>query len=67
MSNIIDTLQNVNVIENGGDVVSDDYRIKISPTGNFKNIKDIENNYNNRFKWKMTIYLKENSNCGKNI
>lgn len=59
MSNIIETLQNVNVIENGGDVVSDDYRIKISPTGNFKNIKDIENTIITDSNGQNAIYLKE--------
>lgn len=59
IDNIINTISKSNVIINAGDIVVEENRVKINPTGNFNNIEDINNIIITSPDKKESIYLKE--------
>ncbi|MGL6023852.1 MAG: efflux RND transporter permease subunit, partial [Cetobacterium sp.] len=62
LDNVISTLSNLNIIIKGGDLVVDNDRLKLNPTGNFENIEDIKNTVITSSDGKSSIYLKEIAN-----
>lgn len=65
LDSIISSLNKANVIVKSGDLVVDESRLKINPTGNFKNINDIKNIVISSKDGKENIYLKEIANVHK--
>ncbi|MGL5581527.1 MAG: efflux RND transporter permease subunit, partial [Cetobacterium sp.] len=62
LENILSTLSNLNVIIKGGDLVIDNDRLKLNPSGNFENLEDIKNTVITSSDGKSNIYLKEIAN-----
>lgn len=65
LDNILNTLNSLNVIIKGGDLVVNQNRLKITPSGNFKSIDDISNTIITSPDGKSSIYLKEVANIYK--
>ncbi|MEG0069710.1 efflux RND transporter permease subunit [Cetobacterium sp.] len=65
LDNILNTLSSLNVIIKGGDIVIEENRLKITPSGNFKNIDDISNTIITSPDGKSSVYLKEVANIYK--
>ncbi len=65
LDNIISVLNNSNVIVKGGDLVVEESRLKINPTGNFQNLDDIKNVVITSNDGKESVYLKEVANVYK--
>lgn len=62
LENILSTLSNLNIIIKGGDLVVDNDRLKLNPSGNFENLEDIKNTVITSSDGKSNIYLKEIAN-----
>ncbi|MHA4990335.1 efflux RND transporter permease subunit [Cetobacterium somerae] len=65
LENIINTLNSSNVIIKGGNIVIDQNRLKVTPSGNFKNIEDIKNTIITSPNGDSSIYLSEVANIYK--
>lgn len=65
LENIINTLNSSNVIIKGGNIVIDQNRLKVTPSGNFKNIDDIKNTIITSPNGDSSIYLSEVANVYK--
>lgn len=65
LENIINTLNSSNVIIKGGDIVIDENRLKVSPSGNFQNIEDIKDTIITSPNGEASIYLSEVANIYK--
>lgn len=65
LQTILTTLNNSNIIIKGGDIVINEDRLKINPTGNFESIEDIKNTVITSNDGKESIYLKEIANIYK--
>ncbi|MGL5278529.1 MAG: efflux RND transporter permease subunit [Cetobacterium sp.] len=65
LENIINTLNSSNVIIKGGNIVVDKNRLKVTPSGNFKNIEDIKDTIITSPNGDSSIYLSEVANIYK--
>ena len=65
LENIINTLNSSNVIIKGGSIVIDQNRLKVTPSGNFKNIEDIKDTIITSPNGDSSIYLSEVANIYK--
>lgn len=65
LENIINTLNSSNVIIKGGNIVIDQNRLKVTPSGNFKNIEDIKDTIITSPNGDSSIYLSEVANIYK--
>ena len=65
LENIINTLNSSNVIIKGGDIVVDQNRLKVTPSGNFKSIEDIKDTIITSPNGDSSIYLSEVANIYK--
>jgi len=65
LENIINTLNHSNVIIKGGNIVIDQNRLKVTPSGNFKNIEDIKNTIITSQNGDSSVYLSEIANIYK--
>lgn len=65
LGQIINTINSSNVIIKGGDIVIDENRLKLTPTGNFSTIEDIGNIIITSPDGKSSIYLREIANIYK--
>ncbi|MCQ9627071.1 efflux RND transporter permease subunit [Cetobacterium somerae] len=65
LQNIINTLNSSNVIIKGGNIVIDENRLKVTPSGNFKSIEDIKDTIITSPNGDSSIYLSEVANIYK--
>ncbi|MGL5507626.1 MAG: efflux RND transporter permease subunit, partial [Paraclostridium sp.] len=65
LENITSTLNSSNVIIKGGDIVIDQNRLRVTPSGNFKSIDDIKDTIITSPDGKSSIYLSEVANIYK--
>ncbi|MGL4628240.1 MAG: efflux RND transporter permease subunit, partial [Cetobacterium sp.] len=65
LENIINTLNSSNVIIKGGNIVVDENRLKVTPSGNFKSIDDIKDTIITSPNGDSSIYLSEVANIYK--
>lgn len=65
LENIINTLNSSNVIIKGGNIVIDQNRLKVTPSGNFKDIDDIKDTIITSPDGNSSIYLSEVANIYK--
>ena len=65
LENIINTLNSSNVIIKGGNIVIDENRLKVTPSGNFKSIEDIKDTIITSPNGDSSIYLSEVANIYK--
>ena len=65
LQNIINTLNSSNVIIKGGNIVIEENRLKVTPSGNFKSIDDIKNTIITSPNGDSSIYLSEVANVYK--
>ncbi|MGL5427541.1 MAG: efflux RND transporter permease subunit, partial [Cetobacterium sp.] len=62
LENIISTLNNLNIIIKGGDLVVNNDRIKLTPSGNFEKLEDIKNTVITSGDGASNLFLKEIAN-----
>lgn len=65
LQNIINTLNSSNIIIKGGNIVVDENRLKVTPSGNFKSIEDIKDIIITSPNGDSSIYLSEVANIYK--